>query len=611
MRRIFNTLAALILAVNILAQVPQLMSYQAVIRNGQGQLVANKQVGMKISILQTSISGTAVYTETQTPTTNVNGLVSIQIGGGIGFSSINWANGPYFIKTETDISGGTNYTITGTSQLLSVPYALAAGSLVINKDSKPFDTFMKDDGTVIGLPRIAVQQPFDSVPTVSDIDGNIYETVKIGNQVWMTSNLKTTHYRNGDAIPNVTDNVAWQNSITGARCTYNNTVNTDSINMFGQLYNFHAVADSRGIAPNGWHVATEKEWTALATYLGALASGRLKEAGTTHWKAPNIDGLNDSKFSALPSGYRPNSFAGLGESTNWWTCSSQSASSAYIKSLAFVNSDFVNSNLSKKMGLSVRCIKGNYPSIPSSIFIKLDSTTFHSTSPITGSITTTSNLKSVTLYRDGSIVSGWPKTTFGIGQPIAGTSANGTFIIKIDSLFSAANYTLKATDINDNDYNQNFTVEKQLIEIVLPVKIFCTLVDGTNNTTCSSKDGTTYAPKNATPSQQQIIDFVYFYGAVYAPSNVISALTSTFSNWIIKNATTFAKTTTIGYSTATYEQVKSIADAAIDKSIKALAINDVVIFKTAAGKVGVFKVNTITAGYSASDYIEISIKVQP
>ncbi|MEI6436427.1 MAG: hypothetical protein WCP32_16485 [Bacteroidota bacterium] len=110
------------------AQPPQKMSYQAVIRNNNNQLVPNHAVGMRITILQGSTSGTVVYTETQTPTptTNANGLVSIEIGGGAGFDAINWANDIYFIKTETDPLGGTDYTITGTSQLLSVPYALHA-----------------------------------------------------------------------------------------------------------------------------------------------------------------------------------------------------------------------------------------------------------------------------------------------------------------------------------------------------------------------------------------------------------------------------------------------------------------------------------------------------
>ena len=124
MKKVFLLFGALILTVGVFAQSPQKMSYQAVVRNSIDSLVTNHSVGMKISILQGSPSGTSVYMETQTPTTNNNGLISIEIGGGTGCSSINWANGPYFIKTETDPNGGTNYTSSGTSQLLSVPYAL-------------------------------------------------------------------------------------------------------------------------------------------------------------------------------------------------------------------------------------------------------------------------------------------------------------------------------------------------------------------------------------------------------------------------------------------------------------------------------------------------------
>ncbi len=111
---------------NLFAQSPEKMSYQAVVRNSSNALVVNTQIGMRISILQGSASGAAVYSETQTPTTNANGLVSIQIGGEKGFDDIDWSAGSYFIQTETDPAGGTSYTITGTSQLLSVPYALHA-----------------------------------------------------------------------------------------------------------------------------------------------------------------------------------------------------------------------------------------------------------------------------------------------------------------------------------------------------------------------------------------------------------------------------------------------------------------------------------------------------
>jgi hypothetical protein len=126
MKAFFTFLAAAILTAGAWAQSPLKMSYQAVIRNTSDQLVTNQMIGMRISIVQGSAIGMAVYTETQVTSTNSIGLVSIEIGGGMGFDAIDWANGPYFIMTETDPEGGTNYTITNTSQLLSVPYALHA-----------------------------------------------------------------------------------------------------------------------------------------------------------------------------------------------------------------------------------------------------------------------------------------------------------------------------------------------------------------------------------------------------------------------------------------------------------------------------------------------------
>ena len=126
MRKLFTIVVTVLLTANVFAQSPEKMSYQAVIRNSSDALVTNTQIGMEINIRQDSASGTVVYTETQTPTTNANGLVSIEIGDSAGFNTINWSAGTYFIETKTDPTGGTSYTITGTSQLLSVPYALHA-----------------------------------------------------------------------------------------------------------------------------------------------------------------------------------------------------------------------------------------------------------------------------------------------------------------------------------------------------------------------------------------------------------------------------------------------------------------------------------------------------
>ena len=136
MKKIYSTIAVILLSISLFAQAPQKFTYQAVIRDAANSLITNTAVGMRISILQGSISGTAVYAELQFPTSNTNGLVSLEVGSGAvvsgSFATINWANGPYFIKTEIDPAGGVNYTISGTNQLLSVPYALYAHSADYN-----------------------------------------------------------------------------------------------------------------------------------------------------------------------------------------------------------------------------------------------------------------------------------------------------------------------------------------------------------------------------------------------------------------------------------------------------------------------------------------------
>jgi len=128
MKKIFTMIAAVLLTASVFSQFPQMISYQAVVRDVNQVLVTNQLIGMQISILQGSPNGTLVYIETQSPTTNINGLISTQIGGSPEFVLIDWTDGPYFIQTELDPNGGTNYSITSTTQLMSVPYALHANT---------------------------------------------------------------------------------------------------------------------------------------------------------------------------------------------------------------------------------------------------------------------------------------------------------------------------------------------------------------------------------------------------------------------------------------------------------------------------------------------------
>jgi uncharacterized protein (TIGR02145 family) len=197
--------------------------------------------------------------------------------------------------------------------------------------------------------------------TVTDIDGNVYHTVTIGTKVWMVENLKTTKYRNGDLISNVTDNENWTTLTSGAYCWYNNDASTYKA-TYGALYNWYAVADIRNIAPTGWHVATYDEWTNMTYYLGgtSIAGDKLKETGTFHWPNPNAGATNSTGFTALPGGYRVylnGAFGNVGYGGNWWSSTAVNVENAQFNSLNY-NEAFIYHNYDfKQSGFSARCVR--------------------------------------------------------------------------------------------------------------------------------------------------------------------------------------------------------------------------------------------------------------
>ncbi len=587
MKKLFTLLIVFAFIIGAFSQAPEKMSYQAVIRNSNGELVKNSNIGMQISILQGSETGTAVYVETHASLTNVNGLVTIEIGGGTPvtgtFAGIDWSTGVYFLKTETDLLGGTNYSITGTSQLLSVPFALyakktenidllmqrvrdmedlvasqldppsdgliayypfngdardeswngcdgtvvdaipaadrigeqgyaysfdgnsgteryiyanigkhstlsvsvwfksgtpttmypnvfnygstnrldatilgnhssyitqntmgqfGAGSVVgggftsyLNSTRKYIDDkwhhavvmFVANDNMYLYIDNILIgETPYtpnnpsddlfyigrqindnagsvlhethfngsiddiriydrkltpaeisvlfyeDGYPKtlITDIDGNSYNTVEIGTQTWMSENLKTTKYSNGEAIPNVTNNTSWAGLTSGAYCWYNNDASAYK-NSFGALYNFYAVTDSRNICPTGWHVPSDAEWTTLTDYLtnngyGYEDSGSdiaksmaAKSGWATDATAGNVGNdqasNNSSGFSALPSGHRQftgNAFAGAGVYVDWW-----SSTANYYRSMHTAGNSVTRNAYPERSGFAVRCLK--------------------------------------------------------------------------------------------------------------------------------------------------------------------------------------------------------------------------------------------------------------
>jgi len=612
MKKLFLFTFILFLGIHIFSQVPQRLSYQAVIRNSNNALASNQTVKLRISILKGSPTGEAVYIETHVATTNANGVVAIEIGGGTvvsgSFTNINWTDGPSFIKTETDPTGGDNYTLISTNQILSVPYALVADKLsgplpklevkgttenmeeplfeiknkngqtvfavynegvriyvsdgskgtkggfaiggfgdkkedyqdllVVSPDSirayvDPGDegkgtkggfaigSFsdskstrkeyfrVTDDSTriyitdsdtkgtkggfaigglsenkggyndlfvvspdsirayissvdegkgtkggfAIGTFSAAKSLPYnlmfinqdssmfylrtsetssstkfdivainenneraslflassdtlkiqgilnlqnnlivrgniniggsirqDAVP-VTDIDGNVYRTVLIGQQVWMAENLRTTRYRNGDLIgttANPNDDINGENE---PKYQWAYDANEDYVPVHGRLYTWYAATDQRNICPEGFHVPTGEEFYELTWYLQennfgyemdpyAIAKALASNILWTIYDYPEIpfavgnnqETNNATGFSALPSGLRDNfssSFIEMGTSANFWTSTTfyEDQFAAFANSLYYDNSYVQENPRNKSAGISVRCIK--------------------------------------------------------------------------------------------------------------------------------------------------------------------------------------------------------------------------------------------------------------
>ena len=213
-------------------------------------------------------------------------------------------------------------------------------------------------GSLLGLVLITNCEKEEFI-LICDGDGNIYKSVVIGTQTWLTENLKTTKYNNGVSIPLVTDNNKWSTSTTPAYCFYDNDSLTYK-NAYGALYNWYTV-ETGLLCPDGYHVPTDAEWDTLLEYLGGQyeAGGRMKEIGTLHWEVPNTNATNKSGFSALPGGQRSKSgtFTGLKTCCRFWSSTNSSTSWVRDRSL-FNNRTVVGSDgWDKRCGFSVRCIK--------------------------------------------------------------------------------------------------------------------------------------------------------------------------------------------------------------------------------------------------------------
>lgn len=188
--------------------------------------------------------------------------------------------------------------------------------------------------------------------SLMDIEGNSYGAKSIGKQIWMTENLKVKKYRNSDTIPQVQDPIQWYYLTTGAWCYYENDPSK------GILYNWYAVNDPRGLAPSGFHVPTDAEWTTLSDYLGGEEAAGIPMKSTNGWNQ-NGNGTNTSGFSGLPGGfcYIDGLYVDIGWQGYWWSSSEYNNSGAWFRSLIYDCGTLTCEAFDKRGGFSVRCVK--------------------------------------------------------------------------------------------------------------------------------------------------------------------------------------------------------------------------------------------------------------
>ena len=224
-------------------------------------------------------------------------------------------------------------------------------------------SFATDENRVVYGNEISFKTDIGTIGTVKDIDGNVYHTVIIGDQVWMVENMKTTKYRNGDPILHIVDSSQWDTLTRGAYCYYNNDLTNDSI--YGKLYNWFAVNDSRNLAPEGWHVSTDADWFELVRYLSDLTGAdaetiacRLIENGKEHWENGSSYLSNEFGFTALPGGFFDgDGFHKLRQKGYWWSSTEYYPGYAYYWCLYARYCEIFRNTDIKTNGYSVRCVK--------------------------------------------------------------------------------------------------------------------------------------------------------------------------------------------------------------------------------------------------------------
>ena len=300
-----------------------------------------------------------------------------------------------------DIASNTDWTISSDQTWLTADNMSDSGDATItltaeaNTTSSSRTATITISGTDVPSQAIAVlQEGLPNCGMVTDADGNVYNTVTIGAQCWIQENLKATHYNDGSSIPLVTDDLSWSNLTTPGYCWYNNDETTYK-NTNGAIYNWYvADASSNGnknVCPSGWHVPTDNEWSVLVAFLGGeiIAGGKLKEAGTIHWDAPNTGATNETGFTALPFGIRQSggAFSSSGPSSVWGSSSEYNSLSGWARSMYYAYETVTRFGGDKTNGFYIRCIQGEVPGPEIATLTGSGDACFGSTSTIKSVIT--------------------------------------------------------------------------------------------------------------------------------------------------------------------------------------------------------------------------------
>jgi len=315
------------------------------------------------SIISPNITTTKVNT-ISTTTATCGGIIMSDEGGPITARGVVWSkatNPTISLSTKTIDGIGIGTFISKLSNLLpNTTYYIRAYAT-------------KSLGTVYGnelsftTTNVSMGIPCPDIPTVKDIDGNIYNTVQIGTQCWMKDNLRVSKYRDGSLVPLDESGGAigseigqtWSSKIVGARTVYGHDAKNYTI--YGYLYNWVAAVDSKGLCPLGWHVPADQEWTILTNNLGGEigVGGKMKSQGLEYWTIPNTGASNESGFTTLPSGYRNHDglFSGIGYGNFFWSTTEYNNANAWYLGLSSANFYVYRYYRFKKIGASVRCLK--------------------------------------------------------------------------------------------------------------------------------------------------------------------------------------------------------------------------------------------------------------